>query len=67
MNLDLEGSKEQEDEDATLDTEDGDNHDIKVEIEDADGRIAKMTISGGGAPDSAESRSLTPGHVSPFS
>jgi len=56
MNLDLEGSREQEDEDATLGTEDGGDHNIKVEIEDADGRIAKMTISGSGAPDSAEYR-----------
>ncbi|KAF4620447.1 hypothetical protein D9613_000942 [Agrocybe pediades] len=48
MNLDGDGSKEGEagDEDAVLDTEDGANRDIRVEIEDADGKIAKMTISG---------------------
>lgn len=55
MNLDPEGSKERPgDEDATLDTED--KRDIEVEIEDAEGRIAKMTISGnGGNSESAKS------------
>ena len=33
--------------DATLDTEGGIDRDIEVEIQDADGQIAKMTISGG--------------------
>ena len=33
--------------DATLDTESGMDRDIEVEIQDADGQIAKMTISGG--------------------
>ena len=32
--------------DATLDTESGIDRDIEVEIQDADGQIAKMTISG---------------------
>lgn len=46
MNLDAEGTtKSKGDEDATLDTEDGPQRDIEVEIEDADGQIAKMTIS----------------------
>lgn len=67
MNLDPEGSKEQpEDEEATLDSEDGANRDIEVEIEDADGRIAKMTISGGGDPESTKPGSLSPHAVSPF-
>ena len=33
--------------DATLDTESGIDRDIEVEIQDADGQIAKMTITGG--------------------
>lgn len=48
MNLDPAGS-EQIDEEATLDSEDGSRRDIEVEIEDADGKIAKMTISGNSA------------------
>jgi len=60
MNLDTDGSKEGEagEEDAVLDTEDGANRDIEVEIEDADGKIAKMTISGSsnsGAPEASTS------------
>lgn len=46
MNLDPVGSEQQIDDEATLETEDGSNRDIEVEIEDADGKIAKMTISG---------------------
>ncbi|KAF8963628.1 cytoplasmic protein [Flammula alnicola] len=47
MNLDPEASAEQlAEDDAPLDTEDGSNRDIEVEIEDADGQVAKMTISG---------------------
>jgi len=55
MNLDPEESKEQpEDDDATLDTVDVTKRDIAVEIEDADGQIARMTISGaGGASNTA--------------
>jgi len=55
MNLDPEESKEQlEDDDATLDTVDVTKRDIEVAIEDADGQIAKMTISGaGGASNTA--------------
>jgi hypothetical protein len=33
--------------DTTLDMESGIDRDIEVEIQDADGQIAKMTISGG--------------------
>ncbi|CAA7260484.1 unnamed protein product [Cyclocybe aegerita] len=47
MNLDADGAKEQPaDEDAVLDTEDGSNRDIEVEIEDAEGQVAKMKLSG---------------------
>ncbi|KAF9486077.1 cytoplasmic protein [Pholiota conissans] len=46
MRLEPEGSEQQIDDEATLDMEDGANRDIEVEIEDADGKIAKMTISG---------------------
>ncbi len=48
MNLEPAGS-EQIDDEATLDSEDGSRRDIQVEIEDADGKIAKMTISGNSA------------------
>lgn len=56
MNLEADGSKE---EDATLDTEDGDNRDIEVEIEDADGQIAKMTISGSASSAAPEKTSVS--------
>ncbi|PPQ79920.1 hypothetical protein CVT24_003764 [Panaeolus cyanescens] len=55
MNLDTEGSKEgpvDEDEDAPLDPEVA--RDIEVEIEDADGQIARMKISGSGATTTSE-------------
>lgn len=49
MNLNDEQEPEglEGDGDATLDTESGIDRDIEVEIQDADGQIAKMTISGG--------------------
>ncbi|KAF8161373.1 ankyrin repeat-containing domain protein [Crassisporium funariophilum] len=54
MNLDPEqGSKEQDEDDATLD--DGVGRDIEVEIEDADGQIAKMTISGANVDEASKS------------
>jgi len=45
MNIDAEGTKESVavDEDVVLDTN---GRDIEVEIEDADGQVAKMTLSG---------------------
>lgn len=51
MNLDHEQKTEElgeEDgqDDVILDTENGVNRDIEVEIQDADGQVAKMTISG---------------------
>lgn len=62
MNLDAEGTTEQSaiDDDATLDTEDGNTRDIEVEIEDADGQIAKMTISGSVKPSSASAEASPP-------
>ncbi|KAH9485622.1 Ankyrin repeat-containing protein P16F5.05c [Psilocybe cubensis] len=56
MNLESEGSKEEEE--ATLDTEDRSNREIEVEIEDADGQIAKMTISGS-TPNAASEASVS--------
>jgi ankyrin repeat protein len=49
MNLNHEQEPEglEDEGDATLDTESGIDRDIEVEIQDADGQIAKMTISGG--------------------
>lgn len=56
MNLDHEqepeglGEDENECDATTLDTGNGINRDIDVEIQDADGQIAKMTISGTSGP-----------------
>ena len=55
MNLDAESAVESTgDGDAVLDTEDGGQGDIEVEIEDADGQVAKMTISGSSTNDKPE-------------
>jgi uncharacterized protein len=44
MNLDHEQEPEGLDKDGTMDTENGIDREIDVEIQDADGQIAKMTI-----------------------
>ena len=57
MNLDAESAVESTgDGDAVLDTEDGGQGDIEVEIEDADGQVAKMTISGSSTNDKPEAK-----------
>ncbi|KDR75580.1 hypothetical protein GALMADRAFT_248063 [Galerina marginata CBS 339.88] len=60
MNLDPEGPTEGKGDDAgdeenTVGTEGGNHRDIEVEIEDADGQIAKMTLSASNTSDAPKS------------